>query len=261
MKADYPSHKIVVMIMIIGECKCNSSIAVIRYAECFPDIRHPTDMILRSHSEDALKQRECVATILANVCVDFDKVKLQEQLRRLYYDEIKVELKALKGEVNDLKKDSLVSPDALVAEINDRDSRSNNLMIYNLKESDSTRVEHRKRDDVGMVNAIINESTNGVSDVDVTSNNIVKVLRVGQNVLKNKANIKNPAPYLNIYYHNAGGLRTRLEVFKNADYDIVIVKIFLTDEWLDGSHRDLYVSHCDAHENIYLENRDAKFVL
>ncbi|KAL3273763.1 hypothetical protein HHI36_015190 [Cryptolaemus montrouzieri] len=78
----------------------------------------------------------------------------------------------------DLEKDSLVSPDALVAKINDRDSRSNNPMTYNLKESDSTRVEDLKRDYVGMVNVIINELTNGVSDVDVTSNDIVKVLSI-----------------------------------------------------------------------------------
>ncbi|KAL3279088.1 hypothetical protein HHI36_016602 [Cryptolaemus montrouzieri] len=43
------------------------------------------------------------------------------------YDEIKVELKSLKEDINVLNKDSLVSPDALVAEINDRHSRSNNL--------------------------------------------------------------------------------------------------------------------------------------
>ncbi|KAL3279087.1 hypothetical protein HHI36_016601 [Cryptolaemus montrouzieri] len=62
-----------------------------------------------------------------------------------------------------------------------------------------------------MVNAIINELTNGVSDVDVTSIDIVKVLRVGKStpdhpralkvvtssaskvkiVLKNKASVKN----------------------------------------------------------------------
>ncbi|KAL3268306.1 hypothetical protein HHI36_007424 [Cryptolaemus montrouzieri] len=64
-------------------------------------------------------------------------------------------------------------------------------MIYNLKESDSSRVEDRKRDDVGMLDAIINEFTNSVSDVDVTFNNIVKVLRVGESCAKNKANIKN----------------------------------------------------------------------
>ncbi|KAL3275954.1 hypothetical protein HHI36_020688 [Cryptolaemus montrouzieri] len=117
------------------------------------------------------------------------------------YDDLKVELKALKEEV--------ISPDALVVEINDKDSRSNNLMNYNLEESYSTRVEDRKRNDVRMVNAIIDELTNGVSDVDVTSNDIVKELHVDKSTpdhpralkvvtssaskvkvrLKNKANI------------------------------------------------------------------------
>ncbi|KAL3278329.1 hypothetical protein HHI36_013660 [Cryptolaemus montrouzieri] len=118
-------------------------------------------------------------------------------------------------------KDSLISPEALVAKINDSDSRSNNLMIYNFKESDSTRGEERKRDDVGMVNAFINELTNGVSDVDVTSNDIFKVLRVGKstldhprplkvvtssaskvkNVLKNKANIKNSGRFSTVRHN------------------------------------------------------------
>lgn len=46
--ADYTPNQIVDMIMVLGECNNNYRAATRRYAERFPDRRHPSDMTIRS---------------------------------------------------------------------------------------------------------------------------------------------------------------------------------------------------------------------
>lgn len=55
--ADYPPTEIVDMILVLGQCNGDYALAARRYAQRYPDRRHPTDVTIRSLTERARNGR------------------------------------------------------------------------------------------------------------------------------------------------------------------------------------------------------------
>ncbi|KAL3282462.1 hypothetical protein HHI36_005646 [Cryptolaemus montrouzieri] len=92
----------------------------------------------------------------------------------------------LEEKVSNLEKMKNDSCDTVIAEIEDREYRSSNLMVYNLQESNSTIVEDRKKFDSDHIKSIVEEVTGGIDATEA----VVNVFRVGKAVPGRNRSVK-----------------------------------------------------------------------
>lgn len=107
----------------------------------------------------------------------------KQAVKRLPYilrccEELKDDVKSLKDRVKQLENDANTKHEDIFAELNDREQRSTNIMIFNLKESDSIDVNARRRFDHAAVADLLSDVGIEVGNND--SKLLVGTFRIGK---------------------------------------------------------------------------------